>query len=45
MLATSAGVKAQSWMINSPCTYAGEDESQPIVKYAYYYMLVENHCI
>lgn len=44
MLAESCAVKAWDWMINLLCTSAGEDDSQPVVKYAYYNKLVENHC-
>lgn len=45
MLAKSWVVKAQNWIINLPCTSVGEDDSQPIVKYAYYNMLVENRWV
>lgn len=35
-------VKAQNRVINLLCTSAGKDDSQPIVKYAHYNMLVGN---
>lgn len=41
----SCVVKAQNGMINLLCTSTGKDDSQPIVKYAHYNMLVGNLCI